>query len=180
MVLLNALCAVNLASSVLVNGVCCYYQMKEEKERRKVHHESILRAVREEWNSGQMAEKEKELRDCELEERAIDLQGERRQQLMRQKIIAISGDNFIEHPRERSSPTTVLDCSFQQAPTYGKLNQPGDASIHSTPLPEINRLTESAAFFRSSSHAVDKASLSSLFDESDDEALDYMEEIRLQ
>lgn len=49
MVLADALCAMNLAASVMVNGACCYYQMNEQNERRK-EQESILRnAVRSEW-----------------------------------------------------------------------------------------------------------------------------------
>ena len=48
MVLANALCAVNLAASAMVNGICCCYQMNEEDKRRTQHERILTNVVRKE------------------------------------------------------------------------------------------------------------------------------------
>lgn len=49
MVFGHALCAVNLASAVLANGMCCFYEMRREEERRKEQHSTIRQSVHSEW-----------------------------------------------------------------------------------------------------------------------------------
>ena len=47
---MDVLCAVNLAANAMVNGICCCYQMNEENKRREAHEETIQRAIRDEFD----------------------------------------------------------------------------------------------------------------------------------
>jgi hypothetical protein len=49
MVLHHALCAVNVASAVLANGVCCFYDMKKEEERKQEQESLIRQSIHSEW-----------------------------------------------------------------------------------------------------------------------------------
>lgn len=68
MVLGNALCALNLVSTVMANGVCCYYEMHKEEERKKEQEKSIRQAIQEEWERQRFVEMMNRQHDKDQEE----------------------------------------------------------------------------------------------------------------
>eukprot|EP00339_Tiarina_fusa_P018925 CAMPEP_0117050704 /NCGR_PEP_ID=MMETSP0472-20121206/35007_1 /TAXON_ID=693140 ORGANISM="Tiarina fusus, Strain LIS" /NCGR_SAMPLE_ID=MMETSP0472 /ASSEMBLY_ACC=CAM_ASM_000603 /LENGTH=189 /DNA_ID=CAMNT_0004764585 /DNA_START=316 /DNA_END=885 /DNA_ORIENTATION=+ len=85
MVLGSAMCALNLASSAMVNGVCCMYQMQEEEERQKAHHDAIKRSIRSEYERNRKLDMEQRLREKEMTMYTLQLSEARRRNLMAKK-----------------------------------------------------------------------------------------------
>ncbi|KAG7370818.1 hypothetical protein IV203_019388 [Nitzschia inconspicua] len=95
MVLPNVLCALNFASSLMINGACCYYHMQEEDSRRKHQEDSIQKAIQKELDM----RKEQEKKDCERRSITSHFESERRRKLMAQKQSCIREQNFDEQIR---------------------------------------------------------------------------------
>jgi hypothetical protein len=91
MVFGSALCALNLASSVMVNGVCCFYQMQEDEEKRKEQHGAIQKAIRFEMDRNRHMDKEETLRQKHIGVYAYHLQEQRRRKLMVTKTTSAGG-----------------------------------------------------------------------------------------
>lgn len=85
MVVGDLLCALNLASSAMVNGVCCFYQMHEEEERRKEHEAAVQRAVRNELQIHRHQEMLQRRHEKQVGSVVSRYQEERRRKLMTQK-----------------------------------------------------------------------------------------------
>lgn len=106
MVLADVLCAVNLAASVMVNGLCCYYQTNEENERRKEHQMAIQNAIRKELNLHRRQEMlaiRDDLIRAHDEAVACRYIDERRRKLMAQKansMVLINKRNDRDQPLE--------------------------------------------------------------------------------
>lgn len=106
MVIADVLCAVNLAASVMVNGVCCYYQMNEENERRKEHETAIQNAIRNELDVHRRKEMmviRDDLIRAHKEATGSRLIDKRRQKLMIQKansMVELSKNNDRDQPME--------------------------------------------------------------------------------
>ena len=84
-------CALNLASSAMVNGICCMYQMQEEEIRQKANHEAIRRSIRIEYERNRQLDEEqrqRELREVETAARKTKFTEERRRKLMTKKILS--------------------------------------------------------------------------------------------
>jgi len=95
-VLADVLCAMNLAASVMVNGVCCYYQMNEENERRQEQETVIKNALRKELDVHRQKEmmlKRDTLVKAYNDAVSSQVQDERRRKLMNQKVNAVAGTN---------------------------------------------------------------------------------------
>eukprot|EP00536_Pseudo-nitzschia_multiseries_P001940 jgi/Psemu1/283367/fgenesh1_pg.26_\ len=116
MVIADVLCAVNLAASVMVNGICCYYQMNEQNERRKQEEKAIRNVIRTELNihkRKEMIVKRKELIEAHNEAVGSRLIDERRRKLMALKAnrIAETSNSF---DREQPMECEQLDASAVQ------------------------------------------------------------------
>jgi hypothetical protein len=189
MVLGNVLCALNLASSVAMNGVCCYYQKQEEEEKRREHHEAVRRAIRSEWDRHRLMEMEWKLRENEMGLQAATLTEQRRQQLMKNKNILIARKakpSPVIRNMKRSedlrdqSPSTTIDLPTA-TPSNIQGEQTLEASCYSSPLPEFKNMVETQPLLRVSSFAEIEISrngmylegrFTSLLDDSDDDELE--------
>lgn len=88
MVIANALCYLNMASSLMVNGLCCYYQMAEEDERRKESEAAIQRAIRNELHLHRHTEMVQRQQEQQVKTAVALSQDERRRKLMADKARA--------------------------------------------------------------------------------------------
>lgn len=105
MVLANALCAMNLAASMIVNGLCCYYQMNEENERRKEQQAAIETAIRNELDlhrREEMVAKRDELIKAHKDSVGLRLQNEARRKRMGQKASSMMRD--VNKNNQRDQP----------------------------------------------------------------------------
>lgn len=99
MVLVNALCALNLASTMMANGVCCFYEMQREEERKTEQQLTIRQAVHSEWERQRYMEMMERQRENEIQAAALQMQ--RRQRLMMTK------QAFMEKNEVDTSSRTV-------------------------------------------------------------------------
>lgn len=116
MVFNEALCAANLASAVLANGVCCFYQMRREEVQKQQQEVTIRQTIFSEWERQRyldMVERQEAQRQL-----GARLEDERRRRLMVTKQVCNSSqrlsDNVsirqsdIRDPPQSISPTTIL------------------------------------------------------------------------
>lgn len=102
-------CALNLASSAMVNGICCMYQMQEEEERQKANHEAIRRSIRIEYERNRQLDEEqrqRELREIETAARKTKFTEERRRKLMAKKFLSSIETRCIS-PCKQHRPSAV-------------------------------------------------------------------------
>lgn len=185
MVIGSALCALNLASSVMVNGACCFYEMQKDEERKKEHQKAIRHAMRSEWDRNRhleiMRRKEEKERDVR-HAYASRSQEHRRQKLMRTKQASVVGANptsdssasFTDHREPlRSVRNNMPDT--RKRPSTSIMS---DTSAFSAPLPRFKEFETSQVLVRPQSIKMAKPSnlkhypqrqLSSLMDDSEDE-----------
>lgn len=162
MVFSNVLCAINVASSLMLNGACCYYQMHEEEERKKSQEESIQRAIRQELDMRE----EQELQNRGRQDIISHFQAQRRRKLMSQKQ-ASKAEGQLEDLRcgqesERQSPqqdsSSPLDSDYRVTARYDI-----DTSENQEYVPPIQAaLSKSSAFSIGNQQ---RSELSSLMDE---------------
>jgi hypothetical protein len=180
MVLGSALCALNLASSFMVNGVCCYYQMQEEEEKRKEQHEAIQKAIRFEIDRNRHMDKEEKLLEKHSGVYGYHLREQRRRKLMVTKNTSAGG----VHPTSSDGSSGRRDQPLRHIetrPEGGKItfsSRSSDISAYSAPMPEINKLGQPELLKRPLSMKVVKRSsysefpggqLNSLLDSSEDD-----------
>jgi hypothetical protein len=180
MVLGGALCALNLASSFMVNGVCCFYQMQEEEEKRKEQHEVIQRSIRFEIDRNRQMDKEEKLLEKHIGVYGYHLQEQRRRKLMVTKNTSAGGI----HPTSIDGSSGRRDQplrSIENRPEGGKItfsSRNSDISAYSAPMPEFNKLGQPEPLKRPMSMKVVKRSsysefpigqLNSLLDSSEDD-----------
>lgn len=102
MVFTSTLCALNLVSSCMVNGLCSFYQMQEEERRMKQQQEAIQNSIREEYD-----------RNCRMSQTkqtgiySSCVQAERRRKLMIQKMLSKKQDQTAE-TRSLVQSTSIL------------------------------------------------------------------------
>lgn len=163
MVLVNALCALNLVSSALLNGACCCYQMHEEDERRKKQEAAIQRAIRNEMD----IHRQKDTAYRQRQTIISHYQAERRRKLMTQKQLGVklSGTDSRHPPHYGTrSNATMYDSGFIH------LGKSRSSSHHKSPVSFDTRdevaseATTSTKHRRHNSQATQQSELSSLFD----------------
>ncbi|OEU08819.1 hypothetical protein FRACYDRAFT_249161 [Fragilariopsis cylindrus CCMP1102] len=198
---MDILCAVNLAANAMVNGICCCYQMNEENKRREAHEATIQRAIRDEFDRQAMMVQQhnsKTMQEKDDAAAASLIQDQRRRKLMKEKNkannnIAANNNNRGDQSTEESNhvvgpitiPLLVTDNnnSFLRKVIKSKLR------ISLTDIPS-NLLVSSRDSFINSSAASSRNScltsrlnngeLSSLFDESLDDEDDDFQEILIE
>eukprot|EP00934_Nitzschia_sp_Nitz4_P007279 Nitzschia sp. Nitz4//scaffold27_size158506//53309//53842//NITZ4_002595-RA/size158506-processed-gene-0.72-mRNA-1//-1//CDS//3329545473//7269//frame0 len=175
MVLGNALCALNLASTVMANGVCCFYEMQREEERMREQQQSIRQAVHSEWERQRFLEMMERQREKELEAKV--LQSQRRRNVMQSK-----------HESDRSSSRDKGSMSPRSSPPRSPVDSISSGFSHSTQRRQPRERTmssESVISGKSHSRFVINTSagsnqhlperqLSSLMDDLDDEMEDIV------
>jgi len=76
MVFTFAICALNLASTLVANGICCMYQMQKEEERKKEYEAFLKDLIQSEWdrhhNRRESQDVKKEQGETEKEEDDTD------------------------------------------------------------------------------------------------------------
>mmetsp|Transcript_12607 Transcript_12607/g.35768 ORF Transcript_12607/g.35768 Transcript_12607/m.35768 type:complete len:201 (+) Transcript_12607:89-691(+) len=113
MVVGDVLCAVNLAASIMVNGVCCYYQMSEQNERREQQNEAIQKSIRTELKlhrRRKIIDKRNELIQAHKEAVTSPLIDERRGKLMTLKA------NLKARMGRSNGRDQPMDCEQLNAP----------------------------------------------------------------
>jgi hypothetical protein len=181
MVLGSALCALNLASSVMVNGVCCFYQMQEDEEKRKEQHGAIQKAIRFEMDRNRHMDKEETLRQKHIGVYAYHLQEQRRRKLMVTKTTSAGGVHSTSIDGSSGRRDQPLQ-PIENRPERGKItfsSRNSDIRAYSDPMPELNKLRRPEPLKRRLSMQVIKRStysefpsgqLNSLLDSSEDDA----------
>ena len=114
MVFSEALCAANLASAVLANGMCCLYQMRREEVHKQEQEATIRQTIDSEWERQRRLDRIE--REKVTEKFTAILQDERRVHLM---VTKHASDNFgiidaskrlgdLRDPPQSPSPTISL------------------------------------------------------------------------
>lgn len=112
MVVGDPLCVLNFVSGAMINGVCCYYDLAKEEERRKAQQDAIRQAMRKEWEHH---------REVEFEERSRasmskSAQDQRRRKLMGSKIFFQMRSTKDASPTAKPpSPTNVADFMLHES-----------------------------------------------------------------
>ena len=181
MVLVNALCALNLVSSALLNGACCCYQMAEEDERRKHQEAAIQRAIRNELD----IHRQKDMVQRQRQTIISHYQAERRRKLMTQKQQGMkrsSCNAAHRHPPQYAmgSSTSKYDSDFAYLGTSRSSSHHRSAVVSFDTRDDVASEAASAPKHRrTNSQATQHSEMSSLFDACslDD---DDLEEIALE
>jgi len=180
MVLTDALCYINLASAAMMNGVCCFYQMQEEKERHQKHEDAIRRAIREEWDRNRMYDMEQRKQQeyssgggmYYVPASSPSTVEHRRNQLMRSKFDANNMSNGSQTSSRGSFGQRQDDPYHEKAPSLYSEPIPTYESMaqqipmkrrHSSFVPNKQRSFQSVKGMSQQRH------LSSLLDDGDDE-----------
>jgi hypothetical protein len=119
MVFSYALCAVNLASAALANGICCIYQMHKDEARKKEQEAIIRETIHSEWERHRHADMSDEQRK-ERNQQAWKPQVERRIRFVETKD---EGPPSFQHHPYASSTSAV--CGRQRPP-----NKAGDQQCY--------------------------------------------------
>lgn len=119
MVLTQAVCAVNLATAVLANGMCCCYEMKKEEDRKKEQDAIIRQSISSEWERQRFLE----MIERQEERDSLKRQEERRFYLMSTKksidpATKSTKKNFFRKPNQGNSSQTQA-----QSPSIGWANR---------------------------------------------------------
>jgi hypothetical protein len=188
---MDVLCAVNLAANAMVNGVCCCYQMNEENKRREAHEAAIQRAIRDEFDLQEMVQRHNEMMKEKNDAVASLLQDQRRRKLMKEKNkasnLAANNNNMRDQPTESNHvvgptiPPLIIDNnSFLSKVIKSELR------ISLKDIPSNILVSSRDSFINSSASSRNSCltsrlngELSSLFDESLDED-DNFEEILIK
>jgi hypothetical protein len=192
MVFSYAFCALNLASTLLANGICCVYQMKKDEERKQ-EQEAILReTIHARWERHRLEEiseqqrrgrdrhaTKDEAKEDDEEKRRIRFVDEVNSQdftVVHQNLRARSIQTTVD---ERQSPTyMVMDkhlCStLSRDPCVGENPGPSDQQTRLLGSQPNGRQIRDANLFRGHLSKV-----VSLMDESDDEDR-HLEEVCIE
>lgn len=188
---------INLAASVMMNGVCCIHSMQEEEKRQRDQRESLRKAINVEWQRQRLMElenREETLRQ-EGKDAATIMAAERRRLLMVSKMNASqksssssssSSTNGQERQRQREYctlgtslieeeeefPEIVMDRS-RSAPVTAARTASNDGRRHRRPQP-VPLLVGDA----SKPKRVYCTNVSSLLDD-DEESDDEFDEVKL-
>ena len=131
MVFSEALCAANLASAVLANGMCCLYQMRREEVQKQEQEATIRQTIDSEWERQRHVDRIE--REKVTEKFTTILQDERRIHLMATKYASDTVGNKdpckrhgdLRDPPQTPSPTSSL----------GSANHsPGSTATHSSSM----------------------------------------------
>jgi hypothetical protein len=130
MVFSEALCAANLASAVLANGMCCLYQIRREEVQKKEQEATIRQTIYSEWERHRQVDRIE--REKETEKFTAILQDERRAHLM---VAKRASENFgnkdaskrqgdRRDPPQTPSPTVSISCEKHQFNSSGTYSSP--------------------------------------------------------
>ena len=165
MVLVNALCALNLLSSALLNGACCCYQMAEEDERRKKQEAAIQRAIRNELD----IHRQKDMAQRHRQTIISHFQSERRRKLMIQKQQGKKRSGCYADGRHPPEDAIQCDNSVGES-DFAYLGTSRSSSHHCSRVSFDTRddiadeATSAPKHRRHNSQATQNSELSSLFD----------------
>jgi hypothetical protein len=135
MVLPNVLCALNIASNLMLNGACCFYQMQEEEERRKQQEAAMQRTIRAELD----LQRHQEMTQRHEQTIISHYQAQRRRKLMTQKQDVIAASM-------RDACVTELSSSQNRIPpptATHTLHDPDFVPLHVSPPNAENGSTSS-------------------------------------
>jgi hypothetical protein len=140
MVFCEASMLLNVASTIMMNGVCCIHSMEEDERRMKEQKEVLKKHIKVEWQRQLILEKE--LQEQILREQGLDaatlLAAERRRQLMATKLRASQyssrksddtnaaqahGTNYQYVGRGRDVPHSPTEGTQQGGGTYRKVHE---------------------------------------------------------
>lgn len=119
MVLQHAVCAVNLASAVLANGMCCFYEMKKEEESKQVQEAMIRQSIHSEWERQRFLD----MIERQQERDALQQQEKRRIYLMQAKQSFDPATESTKHPWNRRHDLHYYDSSHSQIQSIGQRNR---------------------------------------------------------
>lgn len=130
MVVTDVLCAMNLAVSAMVNGVCCCYQMTEENKRRKEHETFISNILRNEFELHRQMDPVLERDKLAVSSRRQD---ERRRKLMTLKAYSIMAKTNTNYSRDQPTGCgQVKPIVMDMNPSSMTMNHPFSGAMDST------------------------------------------------
>jgi hypothetical protein len=177
-------CVLNLASSAMLNGVCCMYQMQEEEKLQKSYREAIRRSIRSEYERNRILDMEQRLREKEMAVYTSQLTDSRRRNLMAKKT-SMSGSSQKGFPtsyREQPLPDQNSACFDQDIGRRFEFAERTDESFA-----KKSRVSRRSNSFRRATSRLSQSSaysdspemkMSSLLDSEDEE--DEFEEITIE
>ena len=193
MVLTQTLCAINLATAVLANGMCCFYETRREETRKTEQQTAIRQTIHTEWERQRyldmmkrQAEKDQLLSSKLQDKRRIQLMACKQASALSTKILPPKCPNQLadhrdqpqsymgQSPLRQRSPNSCRSSSFS-----GVLDRPSLEAKTTNNAAFNNKHSNDIHYPRSPSNSYDcpERQLSSLMDECDD---DDMEDVCIE